>query len=56
MTNTPFKPFEANVDREIALQVLRDAVAGADDGELFFGTPPVRGIGVRRWSPKNRQL
>ena len=36
MTNTPFKPFEANVDREIALQVLRDAVAGADDGELFL--------------------
>ncbi|MGJ5619328.1 metalloprotease TldD [Sulfitobacter sp. MF3-043] len=36
MTNTPFKPFETNVDREIALQVLRDAVAGADDGELFL--------------------
>ena len=35
--NTPtFSPFEALLDRETALSVLRDAVKGADDGELFF--------------------
>lgn len=36
MSHTPFAPFEANLDRDTALKVLRDAVAGADDGELFL--------------------
>lgn len=36
MTSTPFTPFDGNLDRDTALQVLREAVAGADDGELFF--------------------
>ena len=36
MSQTPFNPFEAMLDRETALKILRDAVAGADDGELFF--------------------
>jgi len=36
MTHTPFAPFETDLDRDTALSILRDAVAGADDGELFF--------------------
>jgi len=36
MSSAPFTPFEADLDRETALSVLRDAVAGADDGELFL--------------------
>jgi TldD protein len=36
MSNTSFSPFEAALDRDTALAVLRDAVAGADDGELFL--------------------
>ncbi|MCB1391342.1 MAG: metalloprotease TldD, partial [Rhodobacteraceae bacterium] len=31
-----FRPFETLLDRDAALAVLRDAVAGADDGELFL--------------------
>ncbi|MEM1163766.1 MAG: metallopeptidase TldD-related protein [Pseudomonadota bacterium] len=34
--NSPFRPFETHLDEEAALSVLRDAVAGADDGELFL--------------------
>jgi TldD protein len=33
---TPFRPFEDGLDRDAALSVLRHAVAGADDGELFL--------------------
>ena len=33
---TPFRPFETHLDREGALALLRDTVAGADDGELFL--------------------
>lgn len=33
---TPFRPFENLIDQETALAHLRDAVAGADDGELFL--------------------
>lgn len=33
---TPFRPFETLLDEGVALQILRDAVAGADDGELFI--------------------
>ncbi len=36
MTHAPFRPFETTLDRETALSALRDAVAGADDGELFL--------------------
>ncbi|WP_300031944.1 metalloprotease TldD [uncultured Roseobacter sp.] len=36
MTDTPFSPFEDSVDRHAALAVLREATAGADDGELFL--------------------
>ena len=36
MTDTPFRPFETNLDEATALGLLRDATAGADDGELFL--------------------
>ena len=36
MSQPPFNPFEASLDRDTALKILRGAVAGADDGELFF--------------------
>ncbi|MEM6303208.1 MAG: metalloprotease TldD [Pseudomonadota bacterium] len=36
MTDAAFSPFEAALDRATALGVLREAVAGAEDGELFF--------------------
>ncbi|MFN3954431.1 MAG: metalloprotease TldD [Pararhodobacter sp.] len=31
-----FRPFETELDRASALSILRDALAGADDGELFL--------------------
>jgi len=31
-----FRPFDTALDRDTALSLLRDAVAGADDGELFL--------------------
>ena len=31
-----FRPFETDLDQTRALAILRDAVAGADDGELFL--------------------
>ncbi len=36
MTDPAFQPFENNLDMETALAALREAVAGADDGELFL--------------------
>ena len=36
MSRKPFAPFEEQIDRAQALRVLQDAVAGADDGELFL--------------------
>ncbi|MBV2361665.1 metalloprotease TldD [Thalassococcus sp. CAU 1522] len=36
MDSTPFRPFESLLDRGRAQRVLSDAVAGADDGELFL--------------------
>ncbi|WP_284163552.1 metalloprotease TldD [Frigidibacter sp. SD6-1] len=36
MTDTPFRPFETHLDESRALAIVRDAVAGADDGELFL--------------------
>lgn len=35
MSEPRFAPFEERLDRETALKILREAVAGADDGELF---------------------
>ena len=34
--STDFRPFETLVDQDTALGLLREAVAGADDGELFL--------------------
>ena len=36
MTDQPFRPFETHVDEGTALRLLREAVAGAEDGELFL--------------------
>ncbi|MEO0991540.1 MAG: metallopeptidase TldD-related protein, partial [Pseudomonadota bacterium] len=36
MTADPFRPFETHLDEAQALAILRDAVAGAEDGELFL--------------------
>ncbi len=36
MSDESFRPFETLLDRDAALSVLRDATAGADDGELFL--------------------
>ncbi|MDT8855924.1 metalloprotease TldD [Paracoccaceae bacterium Fryx2] len=36
MTDTPFRPFESHIDEAVALSVLREATAGAEDGELFL--------------------
>ena len=36
MTATPFRPFETHLDQARALDLLRTATAGADDGELFI--------------------
>ncbi|MEO0916411.1 MAG: metalloprotease TldD [Pseudomonadota bacterium] len=32
----PFQPFDTLIENEVALAILRDAVRGGDDGELFF--------------------
>ncbi len=36
MTDTPFRPFETHLDEAAALALLRQATAGAEDGELFL--------------------
>ncbi|MCR9085214.1 MAG: metalloprotease TldD [Rhodobacteraceae bacterium] len=36
MSQPSFRPFETHIDRDAALTRLRDATAGADDGELFL--------------------
>ncbi|MEM8656372.1 MAG: metalloprotease TldD [Pseudomonadota bacterium] len=36
MTDAPFAPLDHDIDRAAALQVLRAATEGADDGELFL--------------------
>ncbi len=36
MAHDPFRPFKTNLDQESALAMVRDATAGADDGELFL--------------------
>jgi TldD protein len=36
MTDAPFRPFETHLDEATALDLLRQATHGADDGELFL--------------------
>ncbi len=36
MTDAPFRPFDTHLDRQAALARLREALDGADDGELFL--------------------
>ena len=36
MSDAPFRPFETALDQDAALAQLREAVSGADDGELFL--------------------
>ncbi|MBY6089053.1 metalloprotease TldD [Pseudooceanicola sp. 502str34] len=36
MSDTAFRPFETMLDQDSALRLLREATAGADDGELFL--------------------
>ena len=36
MTHTRFQPFETKLDQQKALDLLREATMGADDGELFL--------------------
>ncbi len=35
MSDTDFRPFETAFDKDTALAILREATAGADDGEIF---------------------
>ena len=44
MTDAPFRPFETLLDEGVALSVLRQATAGADDGELFLERKRSEGI------------
>ena len=49
MQQTPrFRPFETSLDPDAALGVLREATAGADDGELFLERQRERIAGLRR--------
>ena len=36
MTDALFSPFQTHLDRDRALSLLKDALSGADDGELFL--------------------
>lgn len=36
MTDSSFRPFETHLDRNTALNILKDTLIGADDGELFL--------------------
>ncbi|EAR49630.1 probable modulator of DNA gyrase [Oceanicola granulosus HTCC2516] len=36
MADAPFRPFETQLDQQTALGLVREATAGADDGELFL--------------------
>ena len=36
MTDSPFRPFDTHLDEGTALRILREATAGAEDGELFL--------------------
>jgi TldD protein len=43
-SDAPFRPFETNLDEATALAILREATAGADDGELFLERRRSEGI------------
>ena len=36
MSDTPFRPFETALDQDRTLALLRETLAGAEDGELFL--------------------
>ncbi len=36
MNSRPFRPFDTKLDKQATLKILRGAVAGGDDGELFL--------------------
>ncbi|WOI55682.1 metalloprotease TldD [Palleronia sp. LCG004] len=36
MSDAPYRPLETRIDREFALRHLKEALDGADDGEIFF--------------------
>ncbi|WP_417719775.1 metalloprotease TldD [Salipiger sp.] len=36
MSDLPFRPFETSLDPDVSLALLREALAGAEDGELFL--------------------
>ena len=36
MTDDRFRPFDSHLDKDRALSILRGALAGAEDGELFL--------------------
>jgi TldD protein len=36
MSDAPFRPFEQSLDQDKALNLLREATSGAEDGELFL--------------------
>ncbi len=45
-SDAPFRPFETDLDEGAALAILRDATAGADDGELFLERKCSEGISL----------
>ena len=45
-SDDPFRPFETDLDEASALQILRDATEGADDGELFLERRRSEGISL----------
>ena len=36
MSNAPFRPFETHLDLDATTALVRDALSGAEDGELFI--------------------
>ncbi len=45
-SDDPFRPFETDLDEATALQILRSATDGADDGELFLERKRSEGISL----------
>jgi TldD protein len=45
-SDDPFRPFETDLDEATALQILRAATDGADDGELFLERKRSEGISL----------
>ena len=46
----------AGVDVDEALSILKTALTGADDGELFLERSESESPGVRRWAAEVRRL